>query len=173
MGQFSDWIREPGNREDLLYHLLVLVQAWMQDGATLDASHTMRGFTRWAQIMGGLLAFHGLTGSSATRDDLAARDVDEEEWAVFLAKWHEIFGPQVRTARELHASAQVDMVTGTTVDRWARCFITDDSGFTPTPKRLGEMLAGHRDRIYGTYVTRSRRNTSTNCTEWWVEKMEG
>lgn len=171
MGQFSDWIREPGNREDLLYHLLILVQAWMQSGGTFDTDHTMRGFTRWAQIMGGLLKFHGLTGFLANADDLAARDTDEEEWLVFLAKWHEIFGPQAKTSRELHASAQVDWVMGSSVDRWAKCFITDDDGMTPTTKRLGDMLAGHRDRIYGSYVMRSKRNKTTNCTEWWVERM--
>jgi hypothetical protein len=171
MGQFSDWIREDGNREELLWHLLILVQSWMQAGAAKDTSHTMRGFTRWAQLMGGLLTFHGLTGFLDNADDLEARDTDAEEWMVFLAKWHEVFGPQQKTSKELHTSAQVDWVMGTSVDRWAKCFITDDDGLTPTPKRLGELLAGHRDRIYGPYVMRSKRNTSTNATMWWVEKM--
>lgn len=172
MGQFSDWIREPGNREDLLWHLLILVQAWVKDGAVKDQSHTMRGFTKWAQVMGGLLAFHGLTGFLANADDLAARDTDEEEWGIFLAKWFEVFGPSEQLARQVHASAQVDWVMGTSVDRWARCFITDEEGLTPTPKKLGNMLHGKADRFFGKYILRKRRDTMTNSTVWWVEKGE-
>lgn len=173
MGQFSDWIREGGNREELLYHLLILVQAWIKAGAPKDTDHTMRGFTRWAQTMGGLLKFHGLTGFLGNVDDLAARDTDEEEWGIFLAKWQDIYGTQERLAKELHASAQVDYVMGTQVDRWARCFITDDDGMTPTPKKLGQMLHGKADRFFGPYILRKRRDTVTNATMWWVEKGEG
>lgn len=171
LGQFSDWIREDSNRAELIFHLIVLVQAWMQAGAGRDTSHTMRGFTRWAQIVGGLLDFHGLSGFLANTDELAARDTDEEEWATFLTKWHEVFGPTPKTSKELHVSAQVDFVMGTQVDRWARCFITDEAGHTPTPKMLGMMLAGRRDRIYGNLTLRSARNNQ-NMTMWWVERNE-
>lgn len=172
MGQFSDWIREPGNRENLLWHLLILVQAWVKDGAAKDESHTMRGFTKWAQIMGGLLVFHGLTGFLGNADDLAARDTDEEEWGIFLAKWYEVFGPSEQMARQVHASAQVDWVMGTSVDRWSRCFITDDDGLTPTPKKLGHMLHGKADRFFGKYILRKRKDSAINAMVWWVEKVE-
>lgn len=171
MGQFSDWIRESGNREDLLWHLLILVQAWMKGGADRDTSHTMRGFTRWAQIMGGLLNFHGITGFLTNVDDLAALDTDEEEWTVFLAKWHSIYGSQPQTAKALHTSAQVEWVMGTSVDRWARCFITDEDGLSPTPKRLGMMLHGMSERFFGPYTIMKKRNNE-NTTVWWVEKRE-
>lgn len=171
MGQFSDWIAEQGNREELLWHLLILVQSWVKAGAEIDESHVMRGFTKWAQVMGGLLKFHGVTGFLANADDLAARDTDAEEWGVFLAKWFEIFGPSEQMARQVHASAQVDMVMGTTVDRWSRCFITDDDGFTPNPKKLGNMLNGMAGRFFGKYILRKRKDTVTNTTMWWVEKV--
>jgi hypothetical protein len=122
--------------------------------------------------MGGLLAFHGLTGFLANVDDLAARDTDEEEWGIFLAKWFEVFGPTEQLARQVHASAQVDWVMGTSVDRWSRCFITDDDGLMPTPKRLGNLLFGKADRFFGKYILRKRRDTITNSTMWWVEKGE-
>lgn len=170
MGQFSDWIREPGNREELLWHLLILVQAWVKSGAGTDTSHTMRGFTKWAQVMGGLLNFHGLTGFLSNADDLAARDTDEEEWGIFLAKWHEVFGPSEQLARQVHASAQIDWIMGTSQDKWSRCFITDDEGLTPTPKKLGQMLHGKADRFFGKYILRKRHNTATNSTVWWVER---
>jgi hypothetical protein len=170
MGQFSDWIRESGNREQLLWHLLILVQAWVKAGAAKDVSHTMRGFTTWAQTMGGLLNFHGLAGFLANVDDLAARDTDEEEWGVFLAKWAQVFGPSEQLARQVHASAQVDWVMGTSVDKWSRCFITDDDGLMPTPKRLGQMLHGKADRFFGKYILRKRRDSITNSTLWWVEE---
>lgn len=171
MGQFSDWIREDGNREELLWHLLILVQAWMKAGATRNTGHTMRNFTRWAQAMGGLLDFHGVTGFLSNVDDLAALDTDEEEWTVFLAKWHEIYGSQARTAKELQASAQVEFVMGNSIDRWARCFITDEDGMTPTPKRLGMMLHGMSERFFGPYTIMKKRN-NVNTTVWWVEKRE-
>lgn len=170
LGQFSDWIREEDNRAELIFHLIVLVRAWMQAGASRDTTHTMRGFTRWAQIVGGVLALHGLTGFLGNTDELAARDTDEEEWASFLAKWHEVFGPTPKTSKELHVSAQVDFVMGTQVDRWARCFITDDQGATPNPKSLAMMLFGKMDRIFGPYTLRRGHRTADNTTTWWVEK---
>jgi hypothetical protein len=171
MGQFSDWIREDDNREQLLYHLLVLVQAWRQDGAKLDTSHTMRGFTRWAQVMGGLLSFHGLTGFLGNAGELAERDTDAEEWGAFLAKWSQVFGPTPKTSKELHASSQVDYVMGTMVDKWSRCFITDDEGNVPNPRRLGMMLAGQEGRIRNGYVLRKRMSHEKSQL-WWVEKVE-
>ena len=171
LGQFSDWIREDDNRAQLMWHLLVLVQAWVQGGKTTDTSHTMRNFTRWAQIMGGLLAFHGVTGFLSNADDLESRDSDAEEWHTFLAKWSEIFGSSAKTTRELHASAQVEWVMGTSMDRWSRAFITDENGLTPTVKQLGNILASHRDRFHGKYILRSRRNHD-NATVWSVEKRE-
>jgi hypothetical protein len=172
MGQFSDWIREEGNREELLFHLLILVQSWLQAGANKSTVHTMRNFTRWAQIMGGFVTFHGLTGFLGNTDDLAELDTDAEEWTVFLAKWHQVFGTGEKLAKELHASAQIDYVMGTTMDRWMGCFITDEGGMTPTPKQLGNLLHGKADRFFGPYILRKRRNKTANSTAWWVERVE-
>jgi hypothetical protein len=171
MGQFSDWIREDGNQEELLYHLLVLVQAWRQAGAVRDVKHTMRGFTRWAQVMGGFLNFHGLTGFLDNAGDLAERDTDAEEWSAFLARWHQVFGTTAKTSKELHASAQVDFVMGERIDKWSRCFITDDEGMTPNPRRLGMMLAGQEGRIRNGFILRKRMSHEKSQL-WWVEKME-
>lgn len=170
LGQFSDWILEDGNRAELTYHLIVLVQAWMQAGAAKDTSHTMRGFTKWAQTLGGLLAFHGLEGFLSNNDDLSARDTDSEEWAAFLAKWFELFGPMPKTSKEIHASAQVDYIAGTMMDRWARCFITDENGNTPTTKSLAMMLFGKMDRIYGPYKLVRHKRANDNTTLWYVER---
>lgn len=172
MGQFSDWIREDGNREELLYHLLVLVQAWRQAGAVKDTTHTMRGFTRWAQVIGGFLSFHGLTGFLGNAGDLTERDSDAEEWGSFLAKWMEVFGSAAKTSKELHASAQVDFVMGTMVDRWSRSFITDEEGHVPNPRQLGRMLAGQEGRIRNGFVLRKRLSREKSHL-WWVEKVEG
>jgi hypothetical protein len=171
MGQFSDWIREEGNREQLLHHLLILVQAWRQAGAEKDTTHTMRGFTRWAQVMGGFLSFHGLTGFLGNAGELAERDTDAEEWGMFLKKWTEVFGTAAKTSKELHASAQVDFVMGTMVDKWSRAFITDDEGMVPNPRRLGMMLAGQEGRIRNSYVLRKRMSHEKSQL-WWVEKVE-
>lgn len=171
MGQFSDWIREDGNREELLYHLLILVQAWRQGGAPKDTTHTMRGFTRWAQVMGGFLAFHGLPGFLGNAGALAELDTDAEEWNAFLAKWHEVFGPVAKTAKELHVSSQVNFVMGTMEDKWSRCFITDEEGHVPNPRSLGRMLSGQEGRIRNGYVLR-RRTGREKSALWWVEKVE-
>lgn len=171
MGQFSDWITEPGNRADLLYHLLVLVQAWMKGGAPMEASHLMRGFTRWAQAMGGLLAFHGLTGFLSNVDDLEGRDTDQEEWATFLRKWYEVYGTNAKTAKDIQASSNVDFVSGAVLDRWSGCFISDEEGKTPNAKKLSYMLRGRKDKIFGPYTLRSRMNRE-NTTLWWVEMRE-
>ena len=169
MGQFSDWIRDRDNRAQLMYHLIVLVRAWMQSGAPTDTSQIMRGFTRWAQIVGGFVAFHGWTGFLSNVDELASRDTDEEEWTAFLSKWFEIYGDRRRiTSRELHASSHVDFIGGAVLDRWAHAFISDRDGKLPPVQKLGMMLFGKRDRLFNGYVLRSKLNNA-KTNEWWVE----
>lgn len=171
MGQFSDWILEPANRADLLYHLLILVQAWREAGAPTDTSYTMRNFTRWAQVMGGLLGFHGFTGFLDNVDEVEGRDTDQEEWATFLRKWHEVYGTNPKTAKDIHVSSSVDFIAGAVLDRWGGCFISDEEGKTPNAKQLGYMLRGKQDRLFGPYSLRSRKNRE-NTTLWWVEKND-
>src|SRR3990172_11811353 len=43
MGQFSDWIRDRDNRAQLMYHLIVLVRAWMQAGPRRTPARSCAG----------------------------------------------------------------------------------------------------------------------------------
>lgn len=172
MGQFSDWIRVEANRTKLLVALLTLVRGWIDADAPTAEQYTMRGFTRWAQAMGGFLEFLGIFGFLGNVDELEERDADQEEWATFLAKWHQVYADKKRSARVIHASSRPEFAGGMiNMDPWAGSFLLDDAGNTPNPKKLGEMLSGHRDKFYDKYVLRGARNTSTNSTEWWVEKI--
>lgn len=172
MGQFSDWIRVEANRTKLLVALLTLVRGWIDSDAPTAEQYTMRGFTKWAQAMGGFLEFLGIFGFLDNVDELDERDTDHEEWSTFLARWHQVYADTKRSARVIHKSAQPEWAGGMmSPDPWAGTFLLDDVGNIPNPKKLGEMLSGHRDRFFGNHVLRGARNTSTNSTEWWVQKI--
>ncbi len=168
----DQWLKVAANRVTLLRHLLILVMDWMAAGAPRSA-HTMRQFTAWAAATGGLLAHHGIDGFLDNLDQVREADEDNAEWAAFLARWHDLYGPAKKTAREIRLSADIDTdSTGRPVDRWQGTFLTDDKGRVPSGKSVGRLLTGHLGRWHGPYVLRSEISTVTNCRIYWVEAKD-
>ncbi|MDF5755805.1 hypothetical protein [Spongiactinospora sp. TRM90649] len=149
-----EWLKAPANRIRLLRALLVLARAWIAAGAP-RAVVKLRNFSAWAQVMGGLTAFHGVEGFLANRDELEAADEEETSTAAFLLKWHEKFGAEPKRSTELVDSARMDNVHGTWVDPWDGTFpsvIKDGKSIPFTAKGLGRFLSARRDRIFAGLV---------------------
>lgn len=163
------WLTDPTNRVTLLRHLLILVMDWMAAGAPRSA-HIMRGYTAWAAATGGFLAHHGISGFLDNAAEVYEADEENAEWVAFLAKWHELYSDQHRSAKAIRQSADIDVDSiGKPIDRWQGTFLTDDAGRVPSGKSVGRLLTGHIGRWHGGYVLRSEMNTSTNCRDYWVE----
>ncbi len=164
------WVKDPDNQRILLRHLLVLVMDWIAAGAK-RSDHTMRQFTTWAAAVGGFCAHHGVDGFLGNADDVRALDEEDNEWAVFLARWHKLFGTQPQKSGDIRKSADIEFQVGggPIVDRWEGDFITTDDGKTPTAKSLGKLLAGQVGRFHGDYVLHRVNSTVSNQRLWKVE----
>ena len=147
------WIKDPTNRAQLLWWLLVLVADWRAAGTPRDTTVTpMRQFTPWAQGVGGFLTHHGVTGFLTNASVVRGMDEEDTKWAVFLARWLDRLGPTAARVADVLANAEItrDPMTGRDVDPWDGEFITDKAGRRPrTPQKLGLMLAGQADRYHG------------------------
>jgi hypothetical protein len=149
----EQWVKDPANRAQLLWRLLVLVADWVAAGTPRDTSvPAMRGFTPWARGAGGFLAHHGIGGFLTNLDVVRGMDEEDRKWAVFLATWRQRLGDVPVRVSEVMADAKVtrDPFTGHETDPWDGDFITDKAGRRPgNAPKLGLMLAGHVDRFHG------------------------
>lgn len=163
----DQWILDPANQRQVLWHLLVLVVDWTQHGAPRRRGITMRQFTAWAEALGGFLEHHGITGFLSNTETV--KDIDEEEatWDAFFSQWHGIFGEEWKATSEIRMSADIEP-DGT--DRWNGMFIADARGRVPSSVALGKTLTGQIGRYRGSYVLRSERDTHTKNRVWRVEK---
>lgn len=169
------WIGRDENRARILWSLLILARAWLAAGAPL-VNRPMRNFTRWAETMGGLVAFLGIEGFLDNASELTVgADDGETLTAAFVCKWAEKFGGRWVTTKELVASAQIESYGGHSVDPWGGDFLSkEDRGQTVlyTAKGLGRFLAARRDRIYSGYAIRRSETQVDNTWRWRVEKIE-
>ena len=170
------WLADDRNRANLMFYMLVLVRAWIADGATRDTTIKMRNFSAWAQAMGGLLAYHGIPEFLANRDELASGADDEEtSTAAFLLKWFEKYGSAPQRATQLVDSARGDHFGGHWVDPWDGTFPStykDGRSIPFSAKGLGKFLAARRDRIFAGLVLRGDLDKKTKVWSYRVVPHE-
>jgi hypothetical protein len=163
----DQWILDPVNQRNILWHLLVLVVDWTRNGAPRQKGITMRQFTPWAEALGGFLEHHGVTGFLTNTETI--RDIDEEEarWTEFLAQWRSVIGDQWRPTNEIRKSADIQQ-DGT--DRWNGAFPVDPRGHTLSAVALGKLLTGQIGRFRGPFVLRGDRDSHTKNRVWKVDE---
>lgn len=164
----DEWLESEDNRAELLRALLVLARAWIVAGAP-KANHAMRSFRRWARAMGGFLAFHEVEGFLTNSRELENQDDEASQWAGFLTAWYQRYPTSPMTASDLLGTAQV-MPGFELPDPWGGAFITRSDGRLPTAKGLGMMLASRRDRYFGEYVLRARKDEHSKVWFYIVER---
>lgn len=170
----DQWILMPANQRLVLWHLLVLVADWTRNRAPRRPGLTMRQFTTWAEAVGGFLAHHGIEGFLANVETVRDIDDDEAGWVSFFAQWRKIFGDRWITSNELRVSAEVVWDSGGRKDDpWDGLFLADVRGRPLSPKSLGKLLAGQRDRYRGAYRLRSRMDPHDKVRTWQVEEWSG
>jgi len=95
-----DWVLK--NRGDLILSVLTLAQGWFKAGQPAGDAASIGGFSEWSQVIGGVLAFAGITGFLANLESLY-EIVDDEgpQWENFLLSLHEIFRQDPVTIAEI------------------------------------------------------------------------
>jgi len=90
------------NRHRLLAALATMVRAWWVDDQPPGDVQPMGEATEWARVVGGILTHAGVAGFLTNLDELRqGADIDDGEWAAFLAKWRAEFGPAQVTVADL------------------------------------------------------------------------
>ena len=166
----DQWIMEPANQRQMLWHLLVLVLDWTSNGHPEAPGVNMRQFSLWARHIGGFLEHHGIKGFLANVESVRGSDDDAAIWGSFLARWHKRHPDQWLTTHELLLDA--DVPPGG-IDQWDGLFIKDGRGKIPNQVSMGKKLAGQVGRWRGQYVLRSSSGTGhANVKTWHVDRRE-
>lgn len=172
LGDLQAWLGDQDNRVRIMHALLVLIRAWAADGAP-RAKAEMRSFSTWAQVVGGLLRYHGMTGFLSNTSDVDDADEETYEWAQFLAAWHARHGGDWMTTAQLLSSykeSQYHVMSGAH-DPWNGAFPVKDNGQTYTPHAIGAKFKHIQDRPFMGWVLRRTVNTATNQRLWRPERM--
>ena len=152
-----------GHRGEVLWCLLILVRAWQLGGSEPDKRHVMRGFTPWAQQVGGVLAFHGVEGFLGNRDEVIGQDEEAADMARFLGMLKSRHGTSSFTARQV-----LDDVAGA-----SRALELEDAmpptfgGGTWNARALGKLMSAHEGRFYGKPRLGLRRKVDHKGISWW------
>ncbi|OGN72017.1 MAG: hypothetical protein A2X25_12780 [Chloroflexi bacterium GWB2_49_20] len=95
-----EWVLK--NRGDLIISILTLAQGWFKAGQPAGDAPSIGGFSEWSQVIGGVLAFAGISGFLANLESLY-EIVDDEgpQWENFLLALHEIFRQDPVTIAEI------------------------------------------------------------------------
>jgi hypothetical protein len=162
------WILDPANQATVLRHVLTLILDWTAHGAPIshDAPE-MRQFTKWARMLGGFLAHHGIPGFLTNAEGGRELDEDAADWGAFLLRWHTLHRETRLTANELRQTAEPGM-NGS--DPWNGCFRTTAHGQLPTVKTLGKLLSGQVDRWRNNVVLRRVKDSHTKQWTYWVHR---
>jgi len=94
-----EWVRN--NRGEILANALTLARAWYVAGKPKGSKKPLGSFESWTKILSGMLEYVGVTGLLENAAELAERDSGADEWAFFLAKWYDMFGPRPILMKEL------------------------------------------------------------------------
>lgn len=172
LGDLEEWLGDPVNRATVLHHLLVLVRGWIVAGAQRIET-PMRTFTPWASATAGFLAWLAEPGFLANRDSLHEVDEEEAQYGAFYARWHELFGDERLTAKQLHESALPgDDEWRTDRREWRGTFLVRrKDGALPSAVGLGKMLAAERGRYRGGFRLNGFYDSDTKVWSYSVTPM--
>jgi hypothetical protein len=168
LGDLEEWLQVPDNRARVLYHLLVLVRAWIVDGAP-RVETPMRTFTPWASAAHGFVKWLGLKDFAKNAKHLSANDPEENMWQAFYASWFRIFKSNPVSAAQLVASATPDE-HGSTLKDWGETFLRNKRGLIPVPSALGRMLPNDVDTWHGEYQLKGTQDSHTKVWSFWLEQ---
>lgn len=134
-------------RPRLVAAALTLARGWISDGAHRP-DHALGSFSSWSAVIGGILASAGVDGFLADKDEPTEVSSPEEgAWQPFVERW-----------AELHGRAEVDGRALLTLAVEAGLWAPDPRGGVGELARFGIALAKRRDRVFGGWRIRVRRD---------------
>jgi hypothetical protein len=138
------WVAQ--NRGEILAALLILARAWFVAGKPDFKVPVVGGFDEWAQVVGGVLGFAGVTGFLKNLDGLYDR-VDESsvQWEGFLQFLTSKFEDASFTVKRVAEIAQYDSEC---IDALPDDIVVTD-GDGDFQRRLGKAFSKREGRRFG------------------------
>lgn len=154
------------NRGKVIHAVLTLARAWQVAGAP-RSDHVMRGFTNWARVIGGILAYHQVPGFLANRGEIRVHDEDYAEWAHFLRTLDSFYPGRSVLTRTILEDAAADRHLGEAMPS------TTEGGAAWTTRALGKALAAHAGRWYDGLSLSAENDMHAGVQRWKIRKVDG
>jgi len=161
------------NRGRIVAAILTLARGWIVAGGNVPHDLvTFGSFERWAQCMGGILHYAGVSGFLSNLESMYAEaDVDTPEWEGFLSAWADNWGGRAVTGRQVIEFLQEDTLAAKELLAALPGFLGElDKGFT---RRLGKALRGIKDRRFPSGLVLKKAGSQDRALRWRVVKEEG
>lgn len=141
----------------LLAALLTMARAWFAAGRPPAEVPTMGSFAEWAETVGGILAFAGISGFLRNMAEFYEKaDEEARQWEHFLKVWKELAKPPLTSAQLAQLIEDDDALNEALPDVILEARSRAKSNGKGFNKSLGRALAQKEDRQYGDdgiYVT--------------------
>lgn len=161
------------HRAEIVGAAFVLARAWIRAGRPPGTRRQLGSFQNWADVIGGILDFHGVPGFLGNLDQLYEKaDTDREAWEGFLLAWLEQYGSRECSTAEVDLSiaGQTGSVYEAVPAPLAEAL--DRAGGDRSRRgRLGKQLAGIVDRRFnddGLRLERVADDSHSKTARWRV-----
>jgi hypothetical protein len=170
---WPEWVRT--NRAGIVAALLILARVWALNGAE-TVQRPMRGFTPWAEQVGGILAFHGIDGFMGNAHLIEVHDEDAEVWTRFLAAWAERYpGEEPKRIRELRPDEDIAFQGVQVEQDWLDAYpkAAGRGDRILGPRAMGNALRERKGRFYGEFAVRETLGgPKFNVSMWKVVRYQ-
>lgn len=172
-------------RGELLANLLTIARAWYVTGQPeAPGLPQLGGFEEWRRIVGGMVAFAGMTGFLSNLHELYEEaDPDAAAWRSFLEAWRAFYGDQPVTTKQLadvideankgtgqQAVYEEDQSPRVTLAETVPGFLLSSDGRV-NRRSMGKQLdkvAGRRYPPENIRVERAGRDAAAKVVRWQV-----
>jgi serine/threonine protein kinase len=163
--KIREWAAQ--NRARLVASILTLVRAWLQAGRP-PGEKTLGMFESWSEVIGGILVVARVPGFLGNLSELYEKsDAEGAAWRTFLAAWWEKHRTEEKTVNDLFPLAEEigELQLGDGKDQSRKI-------------RLGKLLSGQRDRVYGVKAENGEEvqlrieqaGTTNRATKWALRR---
>jgi hypothetical protein len=166
------------NRGDLLSAALTIIRAWYTNGKPKASVPTLGSFQEWADTIGSVLAFAGISGFLTNREQTqVVQDESLQEWTAFFDAWWDRFGSRELTADDIcrvvfpHKDAPVEYLEDPLIQALpGPLVINRNQGDGSFKRSLGRQLSKLRGRIFhGRKLVDAGINSNRHVRLWKLE----
>ena len=163
----KSWIKE--HRGELVAAIFTMYRAWVLAGKPKSEVSVMGSFEGWSEVVGGVLEYAGVRGFLGNRNKICSEmDSENDEWAVFVKKWHEIASGTHLTAAEV--LMRINAKPNGLFAVIPSCI--EDVVKEGKSKALASKLSSYVNVPFDDLIIRSGVDKHSHTKQYWVEAVD-